>query len=201
MNILIVPTVREIYQNQFEYCVDKRLIFFLKKTFKKSSIEIYNAMKIKNYDLIILSGGNNSIIKNKADIIRNKLNEMVYKSVLKKKIKILGICHGAHFLAKKLGFILKKKVNHVGSHEVIFNINKKTFTKNVNSYHKETIKFKINNSVNIFGVAKDNTIEAFHVKSKNLLGVMWHPERYTKYKNFDISLIKKFYATNCIVSR
>ena len=117
------------------------------------------------------------------------------------KIKTLGICHGAHFLAKKLGFILKKKVNHVGNHEVIFNINKKTFTKNVNSYHKETIKFKINNSVNIFGVAKDNTIEAFHVKSKNLLGVMWHPERYTKYKNFDISLIKKFYATNCIVSR
>ena len=47
MKILIVPTVREIYKNQFEYCVDIRLINFIKEIFKNSSIEIYN-MSIKN---------------------------------------------------------------------------------------------------------------------------------------------------------
>ena len=111
MKILIVPTVREIYKNQFEYCVDIRLINFIKEIFKNSSIEIYNMSIKNNYDLIVLSGGNNSINQKKADKVRNKLNNFVYNFGVRKKIKILGICHGTHFLAKKFGFVLKKKEN------------------------------------------------------------------------------------------
>ena len=33
MRILIVPTIREIYKDQFEHCVDSRLINFLKNYF------------------------------------------------------------------------------------------------------------------------------------------------------------------------
>ena len=73
--------------------------------------------------------------------------------------------------------------------------------KTVNSYHNDTIKIKKSKLVNIFGVALDNTVEAFHVSKKKILGIMWHPERYSKIKSFDKELIKKFYATNSIISR
>ena len=58
MKILIVPTIREIYKNQIEVSVDLKLIELMKKIFKNAIIDIYNFYK-KNYDLILLAGGNN----------------------------------------------------------------------------------------------------------------------------------------------
>jgi gamma-glutamyl-gamma-aminobutyrate hydrolase PuuD len=201
MKILIVPTVREIYLNQFEYCVDSKLIYFFKKLFSNSKIDIYNNKVDSHYNLIVLAGGNNSIIKKKSDLIRNKINNEVFNYSIKKKIKIIGICHGAHFLAKKFKFKLENKENHVGNHEVNFYINHKKFKLNVNSFHRETIKMKKDKKINIFGIANDNTIEAYHIKDKKILGIMWHPERYGIVKRFDENLLKGFYATNSIISR
>jgi len=201
MKILLIPTVREIYKNQFEYCFDFRFVKFIKSIFKNSFIEIYTGQEIKNYSLIVFLGGNNSILKNKADILRNKLNNLVYNYAIKERIKILGVCHGAHFLARKNGYKLKRRPNHTKNHKVIFFINKKRYIKTVNSYHNETIEYKKRDKINAFGKANDNTVEAYHIKSKKILGIMWHPERYEQFKKFDKHLLKKFYAINSIVSR
>tara|TARA_B100001057_G_C22592445_1_gene849536 strand:- start:139 stop:744 length:606 start_codon:yes stop_codon:yes gene_type:complete len=199
MKILIVPTIREIYKKQLEQSIDLRLIEFLQNIFQKTSIEIFNTSNLKKYDFIVFAGGNSSLIKKNADKVRNKINNKVYNFAIKNKIKMLGICHGCHFLAKKNGFIIKKKENHVGYHKVNFNINNKRFTKVVNSYHNETIKNKKKKLINIFCIADDNTVEAFHLKNKKILGIMWHPERYNKFKYFDKKLIKEFNATNSII--
>jgi gamma-glutamyl-gamma-aminobutyrate hydrolase PuuD len=199
MKILIIPTVRELYKNQLEYCLDSKLIKFIRSIFPDAKIYIYLEDKNTKYDLIILAGGNSLISQNYADKERYKISTSIYEKSIKNKTKILGICYGAQFLAKELGFKIKKK-KHVGNHKVNFNINKFRFNKVVNSYHNDVIELKKNKDVNIFGIAQDKTIEAFHVKSKNLLAIMWHPERYSKFKGFDKKLIKKFYATNCFIS-
>ena len=153
MNILLVPTIRQIYNDQFEYCVDKRLINLFQKIFVNSKVDIYNNIINNKYDLIIFSGGNNSNVFKKKDKIRNSLNNKVYNFALRKKIKILGICHGAQFLAKKYGFKLQKRKNHIGNHKVFLYINKMKLIKTVNSYHNDTIIIKKSKLVNIFGVA------------------------------------------------
>ena len=56
------------------------------------------------------------------------------------------------------------------------------------------IKLKKTKTINIFGTGEDNTVEAFHIKTKRILGIMWHPERYKKIKNFDKNLIKKYFS-------
>lgn len=201
MKILIIPTIREVYKNQFEFSVDLKLLNFLKKVFKNSTLKTYNLNKKNDYDLLVLAGGNNSIIKKKADRLRNKINNSLFNISLKRKKAILGICHGAHYLAKKNGFKINKKNNHIGYHKVIFNINRNRFIKIVNSFHNETIEYKKKNNVNIFGVAEDGTVESFHVKDKKILGIMWHPERYRKIKYFDLKLVREFYATNNIIGR
>ena len=119
MKILIVPTIREIYKNQFEYCTDLRLINLLEKTFVNSRVEIYNNSITCDYNLIVISGGNNHSIKKNRDKIRNQIDNKIYNFAIKNSIKILGICHGAQFIAKKFKFKLEKKKNHIGNHEII----------------------------------------------------------------------------------
>ena len=85
MKILIIPTIREVYKNQFELSVDLKLLSFLKKVFKNSTIKTYNLNTKNDYDLLVLAGGNNSIIKKKADKIRDKLNNSLFNFSLKKK--------------------------------------------------------------------------------------------------------------------
>ena len=75
---------------------------------------------------------------------------------------------------KKIWFYNCKKKNHVGSHKIIINLNKTKSHKTVNSYHNETIKFTKIKNVNVFAIAEDNTVEAFHIKNRKILGIVWH---------------------------
>lgn len=199
MKILIVPTIREIYKNQFEYCTDLRLVNLFEKTFINPRVEIYNGSMKDNYDLVVISGGNSSIIQKKKDKIRNQLDNEIYNFAIKKNIKILGICHGAQFLAKKFKFKIKRDKNYIRSHEIFCNFDNVEFKKTVNSFHNDSIKIKKSKIVKILAVTKDNTVEAFHIRKKKILGIMWHPERYNRIKKFDQILLRKFYATNSTI--
>jgi len=195
MNILIVPKIIVRYKNQFELSVEKKLIKFLEKFFPRHNIDVMNVLSIKKkYFLIILSGGNTILkfSKKKEDFLRSKFDEVAYKFSLKNNIKLLGICHGAHFLANKLNAIFKKNKMHNTKRHLISLKNNKKF--NVNSYHNITV-LKLNKQSKVLANAYDKSIEAFiEVKNKHV-GIIWHPEREKKYR-IQINLIKKFYATN-----
>ncbi len=121
------------------------------------------------------------------DKIRDKINQKIFNYSLNNKIKIIGICAGAQFIAKKYGSKISRINNHVGNHQIIlsekFNKNfKKKIT--VNSFHNYGIK-KLSNYLKPLACAKDNSIELFVHKEKEIIGVMWHPERYKKFKKID----------------
>ena len=44
----------------------------------------------------------------------------------------------------------------------------------------------------IIGLADDNTIELFKLKKKNILGIMWHPEKQKKISKIEKNLLKKY---------
>ena len=192
MKIYIIPKVHEPYANQIEFSVDFKLIEFLKYLKPKSKIEIlYFKKKIEGNSLIVFSGGNN-IIKfsnTLADKFRYKLDNHYFKLYKKKNIKFLGICHGAHFIASKFNGKLKRTKNkfHLKPHN-IFLENKRV---KVNSYHNIVIN-NLSNKLKTISRASDNTIELFNSKKLKILGIIWHPERYKKFKQFDKRLINKF---------
>ena len=201
MKILIIPKVKETYPGQLEYCVETKLIDFILKIFNKPNIEIYN--KNNNFDnlnLIVFSGGNDSTSNSKENKKRREIDNKVYGYALKKRIKILGICHGAQFIAKKFKLELSKVRNHVGSHEIKLYFKNKILKKKVNSYHNIAINKKKSKLINYFAISKDLKIEGFHIKSKKILGIQWHPERYSNFKKIDNKLINKFYGTNNLSS-
>ena len=61
------------------------------------------------------------------------------------------------------------------NHEVYLSKLKKKII--VNSYHNYII-YDLPKNITLLGNANDKTIEAFEIKS-NILGIMWHPERYS----------------------
>ncbi len=196
MIIGVVPSIQEKYKNQFEYSCDINLIFFLKKVFKSSKIQLltFNHKIDKKFKLIVISGANgNDLIyfdKSKKNLIRNKLDQKFFKQALKFKIPLVGICHGAQFIAKKYKSKLKVR-NHVGKHYIKILKNNNRFL--VNSFHNKVI-IKLGKDLEIQGEAKDKTIELFVHKNKKICGLMWHPERNKKISNFD----KKLFKNLCI---
>ena len=194
MKIYIIPKIFETYKNQLEYSIDAKLIKFLKYVKQNNDIEIlYKKKKILKKSWIIFSGGNNikQFSKKPADNLRDKLDNYYFNLSKnnKNQFKLIGICHGAQFLSKKFGSNLKKIKNkkHIKSHIVFFE--KKKIK--VNSFHNIVIT-KLDNKLKSIAIAQDNSTEAFVHKKMKILGIIWHPERYKKFKLNDKKIIKKY---------
>lgn len=197
MIIGIVPTVRCPYKNQIEMTFDKSLIKFLEKVSKKITIRLLDEnTKINNdFSLIVFSGGNDLLqfSNTDKDKFRSKIDNLYYKKAKKLEIPMLGICYGATFVANKFNTKFSKK-KKVGNHKINFLKNSFFNPKNkvleVNSFKNYSIS-KLNNKIEILGTHKDKTVEAFFINKIKFLGLMWHPERYNKFRKIDFDLIKK----------
>lgn len=187
----IIPTVI-VRRKSLNLIIDNNLIFFLRKCFPKCDLEILcNTKRDNKLNLIISCGGNTiiSLNKNIANQLRSKLDKYYFKHALRKNIPFLGICHGAQFIANYYKSKIIRKKNHTNKHHLInFDTKKKTI---VNSYHDFSV-IKLGKELKTIACADDLSIEAFKHNKKNILGIMWHPERYKKIRKFDIQFLKKY---------
>lgn len=186
----IIPSIKETYKNQFEFSYDIKINKLLKSIYKKSKISNldFNSNHKEKMNLIVICGGNDLpfIKKNKANILRYKLNNLIFKKAIKNKIPILGICYGAQYIAYKFKSLIGKK-KHVGEHKIYLEQEKSVIK--VNSYHN-TIINKLGKSLKIQGYAPDKSVEYFMHKNKKIIGIQWHPERYKKFKKIDLDIIR-----------
>ena len=151
----------------------------------KSNIYLQKWINVIKPHGIILSGGED-IGKNK---IRDDMEYFLISLSKKKKIPILGICRGMQIIAKFHGSKLIKVKNHVGTEHFIISKKKKV---KVNSFHNQAIENCPKNfSVNY--KAEDGVIESISSINSRIEGWMWHPERYKKFKSFDINSFQKFF--------
>ncbi len=67
-------------------------------------------------------------------------------------------------------------------------------TLNVNSYHGYGIKRKgLAECLDVTAVDKSGFVEGARHRKYSMEGIMWHPERESPYKKFDIKLIKNIF--------
>ena len=161
MKIGIIPTIREVYNNQFELSVDLKLFLFLKKIYKKSEFKILNDKKVSKIDLLCISGGNDTNDKSKKYNMRRELDVFHYNNAKKKKIPILGICHGAQFIAKKENCVVVFKTKNK-THKV-FSDRIKSLNIKVNSYNNLVIK-RLSNKCELLAYDRNNYINVSKLK-------------------------------------
>ena len=182
---------RKTYYDQ----LDIRLIeTFYKLGFKPITISNFfkkpgDYLKDFNIDGIVLTGGS-SIGK---FILRDKNEAKLISLSIKKKIPLIGICRGMQVINKYFNGELIKIKGHVKTR----NVDKSLTLKNnatVNSFHNYKIRLEKmhKNLIPIYKCKKDGSVESFLHKTESILGIMWHPERERKLKNFDKQIIKQF---------
>ncbi len=154
----------------------KNIDFLLIPNHKKISETI-----LKEINLLILSGGNDVLSREKTSKIRNVVELNLIKNSIKKKIPILGICRGAQLLNIFFGGKLTKINNHMNTRHQIFFEDKKILNREkltVNSYHNYgIIKNNLSKDFQMLAIDKSENIEMFISKKNRIIGSMWHPER------------------------
>lgn len=195
--IIITQRIEKLGEhNELRENVDTRLIALVDTLGYVPILIPNNLVNIKKFineispSGIILSGGGDP---RKKDLRYRTENELI-KISLKENIPTIGLCRGAQAINLFFGGKLLKVKNHVRRNHRIFGkiINKDKIK--VNSYHdygfyNDTLGKKLNSLAN----SSDKVIKLFTHNKYKLLGIMWHPERYSKIRDFDKNLIKKFF--------
>jgi N5-(cytidine 5'-diphosphoramidyl)-L-glutamine hydrolase len=139
---------------------------------------------------IVLSPGGDSKKKD----IRFSTEKKLVQYSLKKNVPLMGICRGAQFINNYFGGKLVKIKNHVRQNHRIFGKITNNLVIKVNSFHDFAIDRKtLYQDFEVHAYAKDKSIECFKHKSKKIMGIMWHPERYKSIKAFDKKIIKNLF--------
>jgi len=180
--------------------IDNKLFFFLKECFdceihlinnfnkinNKNSLHLRKYLSQNKINFVVLSGGE--------DIGKNKLRDATEKCLIKfatnQNIPILGLCRGMQLINFYFKGKLKKIKGHIKKENKIYFNNEIKYRK-VICFHGNGIK-KLGNDLQVICKSHDNEIESIKHKSKKILGIMWHPERFKNFQNHDIQLIRNF---------
>ena len=114
---------------------------------------------------------------------------------------IIGVCRGMQVLNAYFGGRLSKvdaKQHVAKEHALDFKKGDfETFYLNefiVNSYHNWGIEVDgLAESLDPLATYGTTEVEAFKHQLYSFLGIMWHPERYSTFKNSDLSFFKKIF--------
>tara|TARA_Y100000389_G_C17417004_1_gene494358 strand:+ start:1009 stop:1623 length:615 start_codon:yes stop_codon:yes gene_type:complete len=203
MNFLITGRYKVLNDKPFFY-LDVGWDNYFKKI--KSNYDLYKPKEKKEYvckfDCLIISGGGDiyNISKNKHDRYRDKIELNLIKQFLKYDKPIILICRGFQLIAKFFGNDLIKIDKHIRiNHKIMISRNMLTKEKIItsNSFHNYGF-LKLDNSFKVIGKTLDKSIEIAKIKKKNILCLMFHPERFNKdQKKIDNLLIEFLEKSLC----
>ena len=147
---------------------------------------------IKNVKVsgIILSSGGDALKKD----IRYDTEILLLNYAKRNDIPLLGICRGAQAINIYFGGRIKAIPNHVRKkHTLKSDLTNKKKIK-TNCYHDCGIKSDyLGKNLHVLGTSSDDSIELFKHKSKKIIGMMWHPERFKKLREFELKIFKRLF--------
>ncbi len=141
---------------------------------------------------VILTGGNTPSTIGGDAFERDRVETALIEWALATHHPLLGVCRGMQMIQLFFGSTLEEIEGHVAQNHMIEGVLGK---RKVNSFHGYGCKDQKNPYLSTIAYAEDGVIEAVAHKTKNIKGIMWHPERMDSFDVEDISLIKGlFYA-------
>lgn len=144
---------------------------------------------------IVLTGSGDINLENKN--LRDELEIKLIQFAYDNEIPLLGICRGSQMINTYFNGSLAEIENHVRiNHQLILSGQFQDIDEDVevNSYHNYGIFEDIlSQDLEFFAKTQDGSIEGFKHKTKNILGIMWHPERMDFDNKFNKELIFRLF--------
>lgn len=137
---------------------------------------------------ILFTGGNDLTSYGGNAPERDATERILLNHAMQYNIPVLGICRGMQMIADYFGIPLQKVKGHVASHHSIAGDLSHRY---VNSYHSWGIT-SVADPLYALEWAEDGVIEAISHRQKQIMGIMWHPERETPFAKEDIWLVSNF---------
>jgi len=148
-------------------------------------------------DGVLLSGGNSiaSLEPESEDAApeRHRFESALLEQAIERKLPLIGVCRGMQLINFELGGRLSPISGHVAKRHSLTQEGDVQIPEEVNSYHNWAIP-RDGLAAELTPLAFDSAgnVEAFECSEKNLLGIMWHPEREQPVRALDVKLLKRY---------
>lgn len=150
----------------------------------KNTVKIFENISPEG---IILSGGNDLCRYGGNAPERDETEKILINLAVKNNIPLLGVCRGMQMILDFFGAELVKVDGHIRTEHILNNGRK------VNSFHAWAAK-ECPDTLIVTANSDDGSVEEIvHSEYKNIMGIMWHPERYSPIREEDIKRIRSFF--------
>lgn len=139
-----------------------------------------------HFDGFVLSGGNSHQDCGGNAPERDATDERVIEYALSHSRPLIGVCRGMQSLQLHFDHTLEPVTEQVTANQTILVDGEPT---QVNSYHNWGTTTSAS-PLTAWAVESSGIIKAVRHDSKQIVGIMWHPERYAEFKQIDIDLFK-----------
>lgn len=140
---------------------------------------------------ILLTGGNDLAAYGGNAPERDATERVLLDYAVQRDLPVLGFCRGMQMIADYFGNTLQPVENHVACRHKITG---KLPHKSVNSYHNWGVN-TIADPLYALEWAEDGIMEAICHRERNIMGIMWHPERETPFAKEDIWLFSEVFKS------
>lgn len=141
-------------------------------------------------DGIVFSGGNSLSFFGGEAPTRDELETSLLDYALAHHLPILGVCRGMQLIQSYFGIQLQEIKGHVRQDHTI---NWKGERVVVNSFHNYGAITTLPD-IEVLSSSDDGVIEAIKHRTYPIIGIMWHPERNTPFRDTDIKLFSSMWG-------
>lgn len=153
-----------------------------------SLIKIY--LEQWEFSGILLTGGNNPVQLGGDSPARDQVDTILIDWACKHNKPLIGVCRGMQSIQMAFQQSLEPVDGHITKRQTI-NVNGQQIE--VNSYH--TLGSKVCKSpLQSWATSDDGVIKAVKHLSKNIYGIMWHPERNQPFHQRDIEFFTEVFG-------
>ncbi len=139
------------------------------------------------FDGVLLTGGGNIISCGGDDLEREEIESFLLSFVIRRKLPLIGVCRGMQKIQDSFGIKIKKLSGHVSLKKKILINNEVRY---VNSFHDFGTSENNDREFEVFARSEDGVVKGLRHRKHKILGIMWHPERFVKFRKDDIVLFK-----------
>ena len=139
---------------------------------------------------LVLTGGNDLAIYGGDAPERDATETALIDWALAANRPLIGVCRGMQMLQHYHGVRLEAVKGHVApKQEITVNGRRES----ANSYHTFGARGSVP-ELEVWAQADDGIVKALKHRSKPVLAIMWHPERFAPFRAADLALFRQHFA-------